>query len=56
MNNENQPLVILFQLCLTVIAAGVAWGIFANPVKNLLDRTLFRGEHRGETRTKAAHQ
>lgn len=54
--NQNLPLVILFQLCLSVIAVGVGWGVLANPVKNFLDRTLFRGEHERESRTKAAHR
>lgn len=39
--NEN-PLKILTELCLTIIVMGALWGFLATPVKNFLDRTLFR--------------
>ena len=42
--NENEPLIILPKLCLVMVGMGVSWAILANPLKNLLDRTLFRGE------------
>jgi len=44
--NENQPLKILLELCVAVIVSGVLWGVLANPVKNFLDRTLFRHTNR----------